>query len=63
MTKRTVDWNMKHKAATAKAKGTISKYQARRNTSYKLTTEQPELDAKGRKRLAEILAQYPMSIE
>ena len=62
MTKN-IDWNMKHKKAKARSAGTISKYQARRNTSYKLTTEQPELDAKGRKRVKEILAQYPMIIE
>ena len=62
MTKN-IDWNMKHKKAKARSAGTISKYQARKNTSYKLTTEQPELDAKGKKRLAEILAQYPMKIE
>lgn len=62
MTKN-IDWNRQHKKAKAKKTGTINKYQAKRNTSYKLTTEQPELDAKGRKRLAEILAQYPMKIE
>ena len=60
---KSVDWNMKHKKDKARSAGTISKYQARRNTAYKLTTEQPELDAKGKKRLAEILAQYPMIIE
>ena len=54
---------MKRKTAKARSAGTISKYQARKNTAYKLTTEQPELDAKGKKRLAEILAQYPMIIE
>ena len=62
MTKN-IDWNMQRKTAKAQSAGTISKYQARKNTSYKLTTEQPELDAKGKKRLAEILAQYPMIIE
>ena len=62
MTKN-INWDMKHKKAKARSAGTISKYQARKNTSYKLTTEQPELDAKGKKRLAEILAQYPMKIE
>ena len=60
---KSVDWNMKHKTAKARQAGTISKYQARKNIAYKLTTEQPELDAKGKKRLAEILAQYPMIIE
>ena len=60
---KSVDWNMKHKKAKAKKTGTISKYQAKRNTSYKLTTSQPELDAKGRKRVQEILAKYPMKIE
>ena len=60
---KSIDWNMKHKKAKAQSAGTISKYQARKNTAYKLTTDQPELDAKGRKRLAEILAQYPMIIE
>ncbi len=60
---KSIDWNMKHKKAKAKKTGTISKYQGKRNTAYKLTTKQPELDAKGRKRLAEILAQYPMIIE
>lgn len=54
---------MLHKTAKARQTGTISKYTAKRNTLYKLTTEQPELDAKGKKRLAEILAQYPMIIE
>mgnify|MGYP000922523993 FL=1 len=62
MTKN-IDWNMQHKTAKAQSAGTISKYQAKRNTAYKLTTEQPELDAKGRKRVKEILAQYPMIIE
>ena len=60
---KSIDWNMQRKTAKARSAGTISKYQARKNTSYKLTTEQPELDAKGKKRLAEILAQYPMIIE
>ena len=62
MTKN-IDWNMQRKTAKAQSAGTISKYQARRNILYKLTTEQPELDAKGRKRVKEILAQYPMIIE
>lgn len=60
---KNIDWDMQHKKAKAKKTGTTSKYQVRKNTAYKLTTEQPELDAEGKKRLAEILAQYPMIIE
>lgn len=60
---KSVDWNMKHKTAKAKTNGTIRKYDGPHRVHGFLKTSQPELDAKGKKRLAEILAQYPMIIE